>query len=244
MNHEIRGEQVLLGVGELLSTHYLVSHMKRATHHQKLRLAVGATMAGVGYFIGPELEERIRGLGDQRLNDRLRRQAIYTGGAALLGGVGTYLLTKQGDNPLTKNLEAELSSVASASQAKADPELASTLEEIHLRADRQINPFLGIAAAGFLGYSLFFDGKTAAEQRRHLWGLGAGAAGYLLGPEALGKVKSLVLPSSIRGDVLEMYARGSAVLGAGVGAVAGWYLSGGLTSLLQRQLAVAQEVQP
>ncbi len=83
---------------------------------------------------------------------------------------------------------------------------------------------LTLASAGWLGYSLFFDGKTKEEQHRHLWGLGAGALGYLYGPESLQWVKKLTIPKADGERAVGMFRDGSILLGATIGGFAGYTL--------------------
>jgi len=86
---------------------------------------------------------------------------------------------------------------------------------------------LTIASAAWLGYSLFFDGKTTEEQHRHLWGLGAGAVGYLYGPESLRWVKGLTISKSDGERAIDILRDGSVILGATIGGVAGYALGRG-----------------
>jgi hypothetical protein len=95
------------------------------------------------------------------------------------------------------------------------------------RAQQQADPTRpgGLIVAGcaaFLGYSLFFDGKTPEEQQRHLWGLGAGVVGYLYGPETLKQLRTLRIPQARAEQAVELYGKGAALTGAAIGGVTGY----------------------
>lgn len=80
-----------------------------------------------------------------------------------------------------------------------------------------------LGSIGWLGYSLFLNGKSKEDRTRHLWGLGAGAVGYAFGPEIIHKFDRLTLAKDDTTQANSIYQNGSMLLGAMVGGVAGWH---------------------
>ncbi len=246
---EWRGQQVVYGIIEVIATHHLMHYVKGHTPEDRTRMAAGATMAGLGFVFGPELEERVRGL-PQATQGR-HKELIYTAGGAALGAVTAYLMRTQKEKsspvpPFPPIGAASTpfiytnSTPPTTSQRYHDPSTAGPvpgslgwrLDQALAGADPAREGFdhkhpgglLTLASAGWLGYSLFFDGKTKEEQHRHLWGLGAGAIGYLYGPESLQWVKNLTLSKSDGERAVGMFRDGSILLGATIGGFAGYTL--------------------
>jgi hypothetical protein len=198
---EIRAQQIFYGVAEVIATHNLLRFVQKNTDEERMRMVAGAGLVSLGYFFGPELQERLKLLNDRGLDEKMQQQLVYAAGGVLLGGFAGYTL---GPKLQSRTFELAVQSPHIAQPAK--------------RPDGLIT----IASAGWLAYSLFFDGKTPEEQRRHMWALGAGAVGYMYGPEMLRKTRDLFLPAGADKSV-ERYARGAAMLGATAGGVIGWY---------------------
>jgi len=202
---EVRAQQVIYGVAEAIAAHNLLRYVRSNSDEDKVRMAAGAGMAGLGYVFGPELEARLRHLGDQDLTEHTKQQMVYAAGGIVLGSITGYAI-----GPRLKGIASGL-----------EQELVKA--EIAQREDSERpGGLITIASAGWLGYSLFFDGKTPEEQQRHLWGLGAGVVGYMYGPELIRKLGNLVIPASSKDDAVQMYASGAAILGGVAGGLLGW----------------------
>lgn len=80
-----------------------------------------------------------------------------------------------------------------------------------------------LGSIGWLGYSLFLNGKSKEDRTRHLWGLGAGAVGYAFGPEIIHKFDRLTIAKDDTAQANSIYQNGSMLLGAMIGGVAGWH---------------------
>ena len=206
---EIKTQQIVYGVAEVIAAHNLLRFVKGNTGEEKVRMAAGASMAGLGYVFGPELHERVKHLGDGELTQQMKQQLLYAAGGAVLGSVAGYKIGPRFRSAtlLPGDIEDALEKATTA--AADDPTKPGGL--------------VTIASAGWLGYSLFFDGKNAEEQQRHLWGLGAGVVGYLYGPEMIRKVSKMLVPKAQADDAIELYARGSAIVGAVAGGLFGWH---------------------
>ncbi|HIH23413.1 TPA: hypothetical protein HA251_00090 [Candidatus Woesearchaeota archaeon] len=85
------------------------------------------------------------------------------------------------------------------------------------------NGIILLGSIGWLGYSLFLNGKSKEDRTRHLWGLGAGAAGYAFGPEIIHKFDRLTLAKDDTTQANSIYRNGSMLLGAVIGGIAGWH---------------------
>jgi hypothetical protein len=202
MEDKIRIQQVFQGILEVFATHYLVRHVRQSTEEETTRMVVGASMAGLGYFFGPKIQDRLRDSGSTNIQQYLKDNMLYAAGGALLGSVTGYTLGP---------------TVAKSMQSRQ-------LEERVQSIETPSNGLLVVASAGWLGYSLFLNGKTSRERDRHLWGLGAGAVGYLYAPELLHKMKSQTVPSQANEETIQIYSKGTAILGG---------LAGGLLGLVK-----------
>jgi hypothetical protein len=204
---EVRAQQVIYGIAEAIAAHNLLKYVRVNNEEEKIRMAAGAAMAGLGYVFGPGLEDRIKQLKDGELTEATKQQLLYAAGGILLGGITGYAVgPKLEAAALPAPMQQTL--VAAEAQAQADHERPGGL--------------VTIASAGWLGYSLFFDGKTPEEQQRHLWGLGAGVVGYMYGPDMLRKIGKLLIPSQAGDDAVRIYTTGSIVLGGVAGGILGW----------------------
>lgn len=260
---ELRGQQVLYGIIEVIATHNLVKYVKGNGPDERVRMAAGATMAGLGFVFGPELEERLRHLPEAAKAHGIKREVAFAAGGAALGAVSAYLMrdgtrtTARPTPPASPvspiitpangpTIQRPVSGSGPVSYSGPIPQpgpipyhdqpLPGTLGDRLRHALGEADPasvlfdpgrpggLVTIASAGWLGYSLFFDGKTKAEQHQHLWGLGAGALGYLYGPEAIRWVKGLTVPK-IDGDrAISILNDGSVLFGAAVGGIVGYGL--------------------
>lgn len=210
---ELRAQQVVYGMAELLAGHYLLHHVRDSSDAQKVRMVAGATMAGLGFAFGPELESRIRGMGDHDMSEKMRHQLVSAAGGAVIGAVAAYALqpkdqalAQRSSKNIAERLERLLGPVSKEAPAKSSTGLLTVL------------------SAGWLGYSLFLDGKTPQEQHRHLWMLGSGAIGYLYAPELMRKIASIPSTAEANARALDLYKRGGLVLGGLIGGTAGWYM--------------------
>jgi membrane protein YqaA with SNARE-associated domain len=202
---EVRTQQLIYGIAEVIAAHNLLKYVRNNSSEEKIRMAAGAALAGLGYVFGPELEERIKHLRDPQLSEYMQQHLMYAAGGIILGSIAGYTV---------------------GPKLRATQQLEQTITQaVQEGAEDPLRPggLLTIASAGWLGYSLFFDGKTKEEQQRHLWGLGAGVVGYMYGPQMLRKVRGMLVPQGAHDDALELYARGSALIGSIAGGVVGWY---------------------
>lgn len=230
---EMRGEQVLHGIVEIIATHNLVKYVRGNTRDERARMAAGATLAGLGFAFGPELEERLRALPSMRVGTGLRRELAYAAGGAVLGAVSAHLLrsNKQSTgtpgtpprapvthtSPLRGSLGARLDEALTIPATTKDAQTAGDIS--------RPSGLVTVASAAWLGYSLFLDGKNRAEQHQHLWGLGAGALGYLYGPESLRWIKGLALPRVDGERAIGFLRDGTILYGAAFGGVLGYTLA-------------------
>jgi hypothetical protein len=205
---EVRAQQVIFGIAEAIAAHNLLQYVRTNTDEEKIRMAAGAGMAGLGYVFGPDLESRLRHLKDGELSEHTKQQMVYAAGGIMLGSITGYVVGPKLHDQLAIAPGMQQTLLEAQEQKSADKERPGGL--------------LTIASAGWLGYSLFFDGKTKEEQQRHLWGLGAGVVGYMYGPEMLRKLGSLMVPASAHDDAVRIYTTGSAVLGGIAGGIIGW----------------------
>jgi hypothetical protein len=204
---EVRAQQVIYGVAEAIAAHNLLRYVRTNTDEEKIRMAAGAGMAGLGYVFGPDLEARVRQLKDGELSEQIKQQMVYAAGGIVLGSITGYAVgPKLADTSLGPAVEHTL--LTAQQEQREDAQRPGGL--------------LTIASAGWLGYSLFFDGKTPEEQQRHLWGLGAGVIGYMYGPEVIRKVGGLFVPAQSRDEAVKIFATGSALLGGLAGGILGW----------------------
>jgi hypothetical protein len=202
---EIRAQQVIYGIAEAIAAHNLLRFVRDHNDEERLRMIAGATMAGLGYVFGPTIEERIRSF-DGTVDEATKQRAIYAVGGAALGGflgrdIGAKAIVAVGDS-VQRNL------------------LVKPEEKDH---DHKPGGLTTILSAGWLGYSLFLDGKTPEEQRRHLWGLGSGVIGYLYAPDVLEKIANMPIGERDSDDAVQIYRTGGTALGAMAGGVLGWY---------------------
>ncbi len=210
----VKGSDVLYSVADAVAAHNLVHYTTRSDRHERLRLISGATLAALGFTLGPEMEDRLREISEGRLTRESQTQLVMAGGGLLLGGVLGYVF---------------------------GPKLAGTnivqpegLEEIAREADIQRPGFrrsrpgtlLTFGSAGWLGYSLLHREQTEEMRDRQLWGLGAGVLGYCLGPWAIKQVKNLPFPAHAATEAGEIYSRGGALFGAIAGGAIGLHLGG------------------
>jgi hypothetical protein len=255
---ELRGQQVLYGIVEVIATHNLVKYVKGNGPNERVRMAAGATMAGLGFVFGPELEERFRHLPQTAAAHGIRREVAFAAGGAALGAVTAYLM-RDGTRTLTRPTPpvspiitptsgpiagaVHPSGAGPVTYSHPPPQagpvtytgpLPGSLGDRLRRALGEADPasvlfdpakpggLVTIASAGWLGYSLFFDGKTKEEQHRHLWGLGAGALGYLYGPESIRWIKDLTIPKLDGQRAINLFNDGSVLFGAAVGGIVGY----------------------
>jgi hypothetical protein len=211
---EVRAKQVMYGMAEIIAAHQLLRYVRKNNDEEKLRMAAGAGMAGLGFVFGPELQERLK-RHDFSLSEQMQQRLLYAAGGAILGGIAGYKLGPELQIPHVQTIIEE-----AREQCTTDPQKPGGL--------------ITIASAGWLGYSLFFDGKTPHEQQRHLWGLGAGVFGYAYGPEILRRVRSMVIPATSHDDALGIYAQGSVLIGSIAGGLLGWHKGEDLIQRLQR----------
>jgi membrane protein YqaA with SNARE-associated domain len=202
---EVRTQQVIYGVAEAIAVHNLLKYVQHNTSEERIRMATGAGMAALGYVFGPELEARIRNLNDEGVAEKTRKQIVYAAGGAVLGSLVGYKFGPQAPNTAV-DLERITTETRAAVQDREHP-----------------GGLVTIASVGWLGYSLFFDGKTKEEQQRHLWGLGAGVIGYMYGPEMLRRIGLMQIPRSSAQDAVKLYTNGSAIVGGIAGGLLGWY---------------------
>jgi hypothetical protein len=200
---EVRTKQVIYGVAEVIAAHNLLRYVRKNNDEERLRMATGAGLAGLGFAFGPELQDRLQHLGDRELTAATKERLLYAAGGALLGGI---IGNKVGPH-LPLSIE----------------EAINNATEEMLAHPQQPGALVTLASAGWLGYSLFFDGKTPEEQKRHLWGLGAGVVGFMYGPELLRKVSNMTVPAHAADEAVQVYASGSAVIGTVAGGLLGWY---------------------
>jgi hypothetical protein len=211
---EMRAKQVIYGMAEIIAAHQLLRYVRKNNDEEKLRMAAGAGMAGLGFVFGPELHSRLQ-RHDFSLSEQVKQHLLYASGGAILGGMVGYKLGPKLNVP-----EIQEAIDNAKEQSITDPQRPGGL--------------ITIASAGWLGYSLFFDGKTPDEQRQHLWGLGAGVVGYAYGPEIFRKIKSMSIPASSHDDALEIYARGSTLVGSIAGGLLGWYKGSDIVERLKK----------
>lgn len=211
---DLRAQQVVYGMAELLAGHYLLHHVRDSSDAQKVRMVAGATMAGLGFAFGPELESRIRGMGDMEMSSKMRHQLISAAGGAVLGAVAAYALQPK-DRSVAQKSSQQMS------------ERLERLLGVQPKDAASSSPtgLLTVLSAGWLGYSLFLDGKTPQEQNRHLWMLGSGAIGYLYAPELMRKIVSIPSTPEANKKALDLYKHGSLALGSLIGGAAGWYMA-------------------
>lgn len=200
---EVRAKQVLYGIAEVIAAHNLLRYVRKNNDEEKLRMAAGAGLAGLGFAFGPELQDRLQHLGDMELTAATKERLLYAAGGALLGGIAGNKIGHRLPNAMEKTI-------------------ATATQEM-LETPQQPGALITLASAGWLGYSLFFDGKTTEEQQRHLWGLGAGVVGFMYGPELLRKVNKMSIPSTTAEEAIQIYASGSALVGSVAGGLLGWY---------------------
>ncbi len=233
MVFEMRGEQVLHGIVEIIATHNLVKYVRGNTRDERTRMAAGATLAGLGFAFGPELEGRLRNLPSLRAGTGMRRELAYAAGGAVLGAVSAHLLR---DHARSASTPAAPTGASAARLSPLPGSLGARLDEaLALPAVTQDAQGIGdlsrpsglvtVASAAWLGYSLFLDGKNRAEQHQHLWGLGAGALGYLYGPESLRWIKGLTLPRTGGERAIGFLRDGTVLYGAAFGGVLGYTLA-------------------
>ena len=216
---EMRGQQGLYGIIEVIATHNLLKYLRGNNPDERMRMAAGATMAGLGFVLGPELEERLQKLPNTARG--IRKEVTLAAGGAVLGAVTAYLLrngtrgtipTPSGEDGLPAGSLGQRLSLA---LGEADPDRAAF-------DPAKPGGLVTIASAAWLGYSLFFDGKTKEEQRQHLWGLGAGALGYLYGPETIRWARGLRIPARDGERAVGIIDTGSVLFGAAVGGIVGY----------------------
>jgi hypothetical protein len=203
----------MYGIAEVIAAHNLLRYVKGNTDEERLRMAAGATMAGLGYVFGPDLQARLQQHGATHpgaahIAEGFHDRIMYAAGGAALGAVmGKHFGPKLHTTELVPK-EIDDALVRAADEARDDPMRPGGL--------------ITVLSAGWLGYSLFLDGKTQEEQQRHLWGLGSGVVGYLYAPEMLRKIGSMQLPADAGDDAIELYARGGALIGTIAGGALGW----------------------
>ena len=207
----MQAKQVIYGMAEIIAAHNLLRYVRKNDHNERLRMAAGATMAGLGYVFGPKLETYLQH--DNVFNKKIKQNIIYAAGGAILGSfvgykAGAVLGNKHIEQQPLTPIE-EIVSAVDIARADAEPERPGGL--------------LTIASVGWLGYSLFYDGKTSDERKQHLWGLGAGVIGYVYGPELLDKISVLKLSQKSVDDALAVYKTGGATIGGVAGGLLGWY---------------------
>lgn len=202
----IKTKELFFEMADILATYQLLQYVKK--DDTALRKVVGVTMAGLGYGFGPSLEEKLSTIGDEELTDAFKQRMIYTAGGVALGGAAGYFFKKEhGDVTCTTPL-------------------GSTIKErLEIARPDSPNPLFSFGSTVWLMYSLALRERTEETKIRQAYGLGAGAIGYLWGPELIGKVGDLVIPKDVKDDILEVQARGAAMVGGLLGGAAAWYMS-------------------
>lgn len=189
-------------IGDIIAAHNLLDYVRPG--EDRARMIAGATLGALGYGLGPELEAYVKSANMKFATEFSREDLILAAGASAVGGVIGYHVAK--DIP-----ESCL------------PKSTSLQEK-----DKSSRPAGWVVAvsAGYLGFNVLVNEHTEEFRKRQMWGLGAGSLGYLAGPDALSKLKGLVVPNQSANEGIETYQRGGAILGAlGAGGLA-LYLRG------------------
>lgn len=189
---------------DIFATHELVRNVKPDEH--TLRMSAGATLGGLGYIYGPNIEQKLRsGPVDLGQIEFARSDLVYTAAGAALGAMTGHL---------------------------AGPDVASVAQQLNLHTPNdpehpeiRYKGLRTLVAAGWLGYSLLVAEHDDEFSERQRWGTGLGALGYLAGPTVINSVKDVVIDDERTNDAITIYRNGLTKVGAGVGAVLGYWHS-------------------
>lgn len=194
-------------IADVIATHNLVDYIKPG--EDKERILSGALLGAIGYGLGPKIEEQVTSINSGVFDMQIAREdLLYTLGGTVLGGLLGYVA---GEEYYPRNEDSLSSRIRQFVRDDGDPKRPGGL--------------ITVASAGYLGYSLLAADHSEEFIQRQRWGLGAGALGYLMGPEAIRKFKDLLVPQDQAEQGIEVYRRGGAVFGAAIGTGLGYWFA-------------------
>lgn len=202
-------EDVFFTGADLIASHNLLTYLRRDLPSEHLRLITGLGMSALGYRYGPELSTRIREVKDKEIASALESQILPVAGGMVAGGVAGYLWGSR----------------EPASAPVRGTELLEKIEQDLLESTTQVpGGIVTLGSIAYLAYSVLLHEQGREQRERQLWSLGAGAAGYLWGPEMLRALKDLAVPQSVAEDVEQRYTKSAMLFGAVAGGGLGMYL--------------------
>jgi hypothetical protein len=252
LGEEVTGKQLLKISVDAIAAHQLLQYVTHNDKEERIRIAAGLTLLGLGYIYGPHLQEKVNAMKDARLNDASTERVVYAAGGAILGSiVGRYFDRHGRDSSVTPSAPGAMPlpgadwqsrSVQSTSGRSTNGQSTSGIDArvrnvvvaaTEYDTTRRPHPVIVIGSVGWLGYSLFFNGKTPEERLRHKWGIGAGAVGYAFGPQIIHKFDRILLTKPEVAQADSIYQNGGMLLGAVAGGLLGWHKAEDARQLLR-----------